>query len=423
MEVAEKNRAGHTRPIVNEQDQQPHAHSPNRSTAAKVRHYFQVVDVRGEIPELDGLRAIAILLVLARHGVRPFYTPEDGLFSLGGAWDFATPLLNGWAGVDLFFVLSGFLITYHLLRRWPAKFDGAFLYRYWLKRTCRIVPAYYAMLAIVCLGLIPYYTPPNPNLAATLPAHLIFMQDYFGSDIVVVFWSLGVEEKFYLIAPFVLLLTLRLSKPTLRYLFLALLALLPLGLRLLTYQLGPLILTYSEFFWTLRSPFHLILDGFWMGAICAILYHDRPRVLTENIKISKYVLYIGLTIIFSLLFPRPLLSSNDWLYGVVTLFLFPLGFAAILLAVVFQPQIAGVLRVHVFAFLSKLSYSLYLVHLALIPFVLAILNATLPLDDYPSSIQFLLFFPVYIAISIVGALALHFVVEKPFLLLKDRIRM
>ena len=75
------------------------------------------------------MRGIAILLVLIRHAIHPIYEQHGKLFEIGN-WDVAIPLLNGWMGVDLFFVLSGFLITHHLLHRWPAHFNRAFMLRY-----------------------------------------------------------------------------------------------------------------------------------------------------------------------------------------------------------------------------------------------------------------------------------------------------
>lgn len=68
----------------------------------------------GQQPALDGLRAFAILLVMARHGLRAEGAPPPEV-RIGG-WDVWGPFLNGWAGVDLFFVLSRFLIAGSLLR-------------------------------------------------------------------------------------------------------------------------------------------------------------------------------------------------------------------------------------------------------------------------------------------------------------------
>ena len=99
-------------------------------------------------PELDGLRALAILLVIARHSLRPFiandtYTP---LLTVGSL-DLTPSLLNGWIGVDLFFVLSGFLIG-----RQAWRCDS--LARFWFKRVTRILPAYWACLAVWRLPLL-----------------------------------------------------------------------------------------------------------------------------------------------------------------------------------------------------------------------------------------------------------------------------
>ena len=107
--------------------------APGKSKALGFLEYLSVSRRQGAIPELDGLRGIAILLVLARHAVRPIYEQHGELLRLGN-WDIAYPLLNGWMGVDLFFVLSGFLVSHHLLKRWPERFEMRFLGRYWLKQ-------------------------------------------------------------------------------------------------------------------------------------------------------------------------------------------------------------------------------------------------------------------------------------------------
>ena len=67
------------------------------------------------------------------------------------------------------------------------------------------MPAYYAVLLIVAFGLVSFYPVPAENWGFRLAYHLLFLQDYLPADFNVVFWSLGVEEKFYLLAPFLVL--------------------------------------------------------------------------------------------------------------------------------------------------------------------------------------------------------------------------
>ena len=144
-------------------------------------------------PELDGLRALAIALVVARHSLRPFISEDDyAPVATWGAVDLTPFLMNGWVGVDLFFVLSGFLIGRQAFRN-----DG--WGRFWFKRVTRIVPAYWTCLALVALVLTGARA--WGQAGWDFAAHLVMLQDYTGSVFVPAFWSLGAEEKFYLLAP------------------------------------------------------------------------------------------------------------------------------------------------------------------------------------------------------------------------------
>ena len=202
------------------------------SDAVTAPRYFSIGQRAGQIPELDGLRGIAILLVILRHAVHPIYEQHGQILKLGN-WDIAIPLLNGWMGVDLFFVLSGFLITHHLLRRWPTKLNRSFALRYWSKRILRTFPAFYAAVLIAFFGVIPLFDPSVEDPMYSLTVHVLFLQDYLGSDLVAAFWSLGVEEKFYLVCPLVLV-SLRKLVLANRILVLVGLAILPAALRVAT---------------------------------------------------------------------------------------------------------------------------------------------------------------------------------------------
>ncbi len=145
------------------------------------------------IPALDGLRAIAVLMVLVTH----FWNDPAEY-----------PLLNrlaaaGWAGVDLFFVLSGFLITSILL----ASKERPHYYRnFYARRTLRIFPLYYLVLVVVLIGL-PYITTLPAQLMADRWLYFAYLSNValaiggwqlFMMDIT---WSLAIEEQFYLVWP------------------------------------------------------------------------------------------------------------------------------------------------------------------------------------------------------------------------------
>lgn len=132
--------------------------SAARTSPVQGNGWARELIVPGAIPALDALRAFAIILVLLRHGVRPFWDSSGHVLVPLGDWDLAVPLINGWVGADLFFVLSGFLIGRQLISAKARSERGPrALVRYLLRRALRILPAYYAVLALAALGLVPYY--------------------------------------------------------------------------------------------------------------------------------------------------------------------------------------------------------------------------------------------------------------------------
>lgn len=392
----------------------------SRSTAsARDRgSYFAFVRAQTAIAELDGLRAFAIILVVMRHGLRPFRDEEGALLSVGG-WHLDAVLVNGWIGVDLFFVLSGFLIAHHLCRRSSAEPGGLGLGRYFLRRILRIVPLYYAVLAIVALGLMPGYLVSEEGLAARVGYHLLFMQDYLRSDIVVVFWSLGVEEKFYIAAPFLLAAIWKLRAPRMQYAALVGLALCAPAIRAATYLADPFTGSYEAFFTDYRSPFHMCFEALVAGVLCALLYRNL-KASGDATPLGIWLFWAGTAVIAAVAMRGELLAEIGFFEIVFLQTVLAAGFAAILLGAVLGGA-PGFLKGLAFLFVSRISYSLYLIHLPLIPLSFALSRA---LFDSPSATplaQFSIFLPIYLSLSIIVALVLHYTVEKPFLVLKDRI--
>jgi peptidoglycan/LPS O-acetylase OafA/YrhL len=173
-----------------------------------------LADDRIYYPELDGLRFVAFALVYLFHNGIPQLGHWIGS-SLARAFR-----ENGWVGVQLFFVLSGFLITTLLLRE-ENRFGRIDLVAFWLRRILRIWPLYYLTVSIA-FGLMPWVdgewtsTAGRATIIRHLPAFLAFLGNWSMilrgpviNDAQSILWSVCVEEQFYVIAPLLLVLVPR----------------------------------------------------------------------------------------------------------------------------------------------------------------------------------------------------------------------
>ncbi len=375
------------------------------------------------IAQLDGVRAVAIILVLGRHAVRPFLDPNGELFEVFG-WDVATPFLNGWMGVDLFFVLSGFLIASSLMRLGAGGDGLPDLKPYLLKRVLRIVPTYYVVLLVAALGLFPYYEVATERLGARVVYHLLFLQDYFASDIVVAFWSLGVEEKFYLTAPLVWYGISRLRGSRRQYVALVGLILLGPILRAISYLSDGGAETYEAFFFIFRSPFHMSLDPLYVGVLAAMVYRDRDRLpWTRHRATLDGMFWIGATVVGWLLLTHEMLATPLGFFDhALQALVLAIGMGAVVLALALGGGPVKRFQGAKMFYVSKLAYSLYLTHILVIPGVIYWLNATFE-RTRPSPLgQFVLFLGPYLVAAGLASALVFYLIEKPSLRLKDRIQ-
>jgi peptidoglycan/LPS O-acetylase OafA/YrhL len=166
---------------------------------------------RGRVGALDGLRGVAILLVLMVHLVSMGAAPQHPKIIM---WALLRVMYYGWTGVDLFFVLSGFLITGILI---DSKTSTNYFKTFYMRRVLRIFPIYYLTL-FVLLALEPVFASTQPWLRALYPNPASWVSFFFyyqnwwmpicqpGETILSHFWSLGVEEQFYMIWPACVLL-------------------------------------------------------------------------------------------------------------------------------------------------------------------------------------------------------------------------
>ncbi len=202
-------------------------------------------------PALDGLRGLAILLVVGFHN-----------------FDFIKYFSFGWLGVDLFFVLSGFLITRILL---DTRNRPNFLRNFYLRRILRIAPLYYLLLLVFfllfpLLGIfrepLRYYQMHQAWFWVYLQNWLYIIHPIQGSNLLIHLWSLAVEEQFYLLWPF-LLLWIRRPRVLLRLVG-GMLATL-LALRILLWFLLPGSVSHFNVYIFTR------VDGILVGCLLALL--------------------------------------------------------------------------------------------------------------------------------------------------------
>ena len=383
--------------------------------------YFRLLDDRGAVPALDGLRGIAIIMVVLYHVIDSFAPAGSTLLGAGG-WDFARPLLSGWMGVNLFFVLSGFLITWHLLRRWPRG-EVHSVRLYLLRRFIRIAPTYYVVLAVTAAGLVPHYVLDDHLLGLQVAWHVAFLQDYLPSSILGPFWSLAVEEKFYLMMPVVFLVACRLPRLPHRIVLLAGIALLPLVIRVARYALTPEIADES-FLRDWRNPFHLNLDSLFAGVIVAWLFIERARVpFLERSGIGRRAIRAGTLLVLGLMLAPMVLRDTLFFYFVAVFPLTALGMGFIVFGAVLRPPgTSGFLESRWLARAGRIAYPWYLTHVLVLHWAWGELLRRAPaVESLTPASQLAVFLPLYLIGSIVAALVLHFLVEKPCLLLKDSI--
>jgi peptidoglycan/LPS O-acetylase OafA/YrhL len=304
-----------------------------------------------KIKEIDGLRAIAILLVVAWH----YLGASDGPQSL--PWRI---FIFGRSGVDLFFVLSGYLITSILLNnRGSPNYFSAFYGR----RAFRILPVYGAMLLIFFAGKLSgvgrvFFDGALPWWCYALGVQNIWMaiEQTYGAIWLAGTWSLAIEEQFYLLFP---LIVLWLPPAILPCFLVATLVLCPMG-RIISYLAG------DEFGYYVLMP--LRADILAVGALIACLRFSGPVSVSVRRSVKTTLVATACALpLFALLIG----GNTDFhmaLWGhsyLVALF----GSAVFMVLESTGSPSLALLRSRAAAFFARISYALYLVHINVLIFV------------------------------------------------------
>lgn len=368
----------------------------------------------GYVPALDGIRGLAILIVMLGHFAIGFNT--------GGSADVVlkTLMQTGWAGVDLFFVLSGFLITGILLE---ARGSPHYFRNFYARRVLRIFPVYYAFLFLFFV-VLPIVKPPAPggpfdgwNISQWwFWAYLSNLQILFPSwprpEPLSHFWSLAVEEQFYLFWPAVVLLTSR--KGLIRTCLAFMVVSVALRIWLQTTGINP---TAGYRITPAR------LDTLGMGALLAVLVRDPlwwPRIRRAAGPAILTAL-VGLVLVS--IPTRSMLQTGFLIQAVGYTLLAVIGASLIVFSVdpgAAQKGAVRFLRTPFMRFFGKYSYAMYIIHFPLAWFLE---NAGFGVSRYPtiagSHIPGVIVFSLLTAtLTAVTALLSWNLLEKRFLGLK-----
>jgi peptidoglycan/LPS O-acetylase OafA/YrhL len=350
---------------------------------------------------LDALRAVAILLVLGRHA-----NVSQNLTRIG------------WCGVDLFFVISGFLISGLLFKEYK-RFGNIHLKRFWLRRGMKIYPAFYFYLLVEIVWYLSIYK----QIPGAEPPRLFwfdatFLSNYF-EGLTGHAWSLSVEEHFYFVLPVFLLILMKLRpKKTDPFASIPIVFLLiAIGSLWLRMMAKP---AFYEDYYSYLYPTHLRMDSLFCGVMTGYLFHYKPQFLA---RVARWPLLVAGGMLLTPVYFLRIEYWHMYTWGLTCTFL---GFACIItwaIHIPFQPGHLLAWPVNQLARIGVYSYSIYLWHWLIFydlrPYVrFKCITAGIPVawSNNLETRQWLF----CLVSSIVVGIAMAVVIEQPVLRLRDR---
>jgi peptidoglycan/LPS O-acetylase OafA/YrhL len=337
---------------------------------------------------LDLLRIIASLTIIAYHGSTQASYYNRGL------------MRHGYLAVDIFFVLSGYLLTRQALKmRSSGRPLMSFATRFWTRRWFRIMPAYWVVLALITLAIatLPVRGTLTPK---DLLRHALFLQTLLPPNQYAVTWSLVTEEWFYLALPFVLFVFALLPRRDVRVVGIAAILLTPGVVRFFTVSAGHLpTLPQTRF------------DGLVIGAALGAVWTLAPEWKAALHRNRKWLFVVGCSGLFFtfVLMTKVTDSLAYWTVGILATNIC-VGMTIPSLTVLRWPGFLPVSIAAVVTFLSDLTYPLYLVH-----------DMCYSLVDSLGIQQKIRYFAVALPLILVCAVVVHVTVERPFLAWRARL--
>jgi len=389
--------------------------APTKPTGLKGFLALDLLDNR--YPALHGLRVLAIITVVQYH-VTWIFWGEQGI-KLDRT--FVDGSLVIFFGMDLFFLLSGFLIGSILLRS-LEKSGTQDLKRFYLRRVLRTFPSYYVVLTTLALAL---------PLTAMQRKHLPFEYTYLTNfvslhrpDIIMFWgWSLSLEEQFYLTVPLLFFVLHRLKTERARFTLLGLFWLSALIVRLVIYYRwrpwNDFILYGALYFRT-----HTRFDTLVAGIILAFMHQRHGDTIGRWLEHPKHRAMLALPALACLwLLIRPSMFGADnvqlvhvFAWGTVTSIMY---LCALPLLLHGDGLIHRALSAPFFRRAATLGYGVYLVHIPIIDHVLVPAAKALEKRHVSMLLVWPLSLAATMAISFLIAYAMHVLIEKPALKLRQ----
>ena len=356
------------------------------------------------------MRAVAIILVLFHHGFTlfdfPFFPIPDG--------------------VDIFFVLSGFLIGSILIKTIEKQksFSWADLKVFWFRRWFRTLPAYWLTL-LLNLGLYFFLNLQNHSVKDTLKLMLLkeklwqfffFIQNLFSNMTTRFFpetWSLSVEEWFYLSLPVIIFFSLKSSIKPYQAILLSIIII------IITPTLARYFLSGIHLKWNWLSTRMVVamrLDGIGLGVLMAYIKYYKP-FFWDKLASFKILVYLGIFIFYASFY---IIHENYYYfnsYTITNLFFYTFTSIGVMITIPALSKITANDSIFhkAITFTSIISYSMYLINGTFIITIIQLLSPN-NLSEFGKFLSYLAF---WINTFIFGNLMYKFI-EKPFMEIRDK---
>jgi peptidoglycan/LPS O-acetylase OafA/YrhL len=299
--------------------------------------------------EIQGLRGIAILLVAAYHLNIPYFS-------------------GGFIGVDIFFVISGYIITKIILKE--IKNNSFSLIKFYEKRIRRILPAYLVVAFITLLASYIFLMPSKLiDFAKALVASLFYISNFFftysynyffeGSNVSLLHtWSLSIEEQFYIFYPLIFIFLIKIyQKNYLKFFTISLVI-----LTLFSFFLS----NYMVFNGFNAIAFYNLPTRIWQLSLGALVFILEEKYIATNLKrnvvFSEFILFFS---ILSIFFASILMNKNTLHPSFITLI--PVSAAGLIIFYSnYSKFFLNILKIKFLCYFGKISYSLYLWHFVII---------------------------------------------------------